>query len=158
MVTQECKSKHMNTIDNMVHSGGECLYICGSSWCCWTTRRQQLFLSTFWPLHNVQQFCHMVPNIQQPLFVCSYEGEKLEKFCAANKFDEKSGSDLIDQMHLSRQHFSLSFLNFSLLFLFYTFFGDADKCQDWQTFIDIVKSCVKVNISEAHYQTRSIGP
>ena len=37
--------------------------------------------------------CHKMPNIQQTLVVFSHEGVKLEKFCAANKFDEKSGSD-----------------------------------------------------------------
>ena len=35
----------------------------------------------------------MIPNIQKTLFVCSYEGEKLEKFCADKKFDEMSRPD-----------------------------------------------------------------
>ena len=101
---------------HMVHSGGACLYIyiCGSSWCCCNHSTSTIISFHFLTFAQcTAKCCHMIPNIQQPLLVCSYEGEKLEKFCAANKFDERSGYDLIDPMHLSRQHFSSFFLSFS---------------------------------------------
>ena len=127
----------MDPIDTMVHSGGACLYMWVILVLLDHSTSTIISFCFFTFAQCTAKCCYMEPNIQQPLFVCSSEGEKLEKFCAANKFDEKSGSDLIDQMHLSRHHFSLFFLSFlsrqhlSPLLLFFQFFwGVAYKCQD----------------------------